>query len=365
MIEIAQINGPLAAQYLATPGSFTWWYLDLRNAAGDGVIVVWSLGLPFLPGSRTLTPAAQRPSLLVSYVRAGTPELHLLQEFGAGDANLDLVSGNGSLGNCHFMTKYKERELSISARLQLQVPQSSTVLNAEIEATGPSVPLKHTTDRAGHIWSPQTLFANGHARITHGNEVRSVSGSAYFDKNVSRHPLHDQNISSWRWGRVRFDQETLVYYDIEAADGTKEAMVVSQTEDGAFLHRTLAMEFSQNRSSIFGARAPRRLEITGHDVSYLIEVSDLIEDGPFYQRYMVTGERRSLGRRETRETDRGYGIAEFVLPTRIDMSWQRPFVRMRTERVGKANSIFLPLFTGFTHDRLERLARSLMRRMTA
>src|SRR5690606_18774040 len=150
-----------------------------------------------------------------------------------------------------------------------------------------------------------------------------------------------------------------------AADGTKEAMVVSQTEDGAFLHRTLAMEFSQNRSSIFGARAPRRLEITGHDVSYLIEVSDLIEDGPFYQRYMVTGERRSLGRRETRETDRGYGIAEFVLPTRIDMSWQRPFVRMRTERVGKANSIFLPLFTGFTHDRLERRARSRMRRMTA
>ena len=54
------------------PGGFVWWYLDLGDHAGDGVVVIVGFGLPFLPGVEGAgraghpVPALERPSVTVS-----------------------------------------------------------------------------------------------------------------------------------------------------------------------------------------------------------------------------------------------------------------------------------------------------------
>ena len=95
---------------------------------------------------------------------------------------------------------------------------------------------------------------------------------------------------------------------------------------------------------------------------YDLELNHLVDDGPFYQRYMLSAERiRSEPTARSAERVLGNGMAEYVEPDRIDVPWQRPFVAMKTQLVdsSRKNSILLPLFTGFKADRAARLARSL------
>ena len=61
-----------APEALTAPGGFVWWYLDLTDGAGNGVVLIWSFGLPFLPGyadaarkGQGQSPAS-RPSLNVA-----------------------------------------------------------------------------------------------------------------------------------------------------------------------------------------------------------------------------------------------------------------------------------------------------------
>lgn len=366
MIEIARVNKADAAVHLQAPGSFTWWYLDLCNNDGEGIVVVWSLGLPFLPGSRNLGPAQLRPSVLVSYFRSNIPELHLLQEFDPDAASLDVATGNGVIGESRFTISRQAEQLRVSIQLELQVPQSDSTFSAEVDVIGTGLSLSEAESGAAHVWSPSLLFSEGQAQLRHGDEVRSFTGTAYFDANISRCPLHDQQIESWRWGRIRFHDETLVYYDITTSDGARQPTVVSQDADGTYSQRTLSLDFDKKRSGAFGLAAPRQVKLSASNISYVLELSHLIEDGPFYQRYVIAGERRRRrNHNQPWEQSDGHGIAEFVMPSRIDLLWQRAFVRMRTERVGKRNSIMLPLFTGFVHDRVDRLARSLVGRFTS
>lgn len=58
----------------------------------------------------------------------------------------------------------------------------------------------------------------------------------------------------------------------------------------------------------------------------------------------------------------GFGIYEFVQPGRIDLPWQRPFVRMRTHRVGDENSALLPLFSGWEMGRERRWLNTFRQR---
>ena len=60
MIPVTPVPPGLADQALLdVPGGFLWCYLDLVDATGDGLVLVVSFGLPFLPGgssARALLP---------------------------------------------------------------------------------------------------------------------------------------------------------------------------------------------------------------------------------------------------------------------------------------------------------------------
>ena len=77
-----------------------------------------------------------------------------------------------------------------------------------------------------------------------------------------------------------------------------------------------------------------------------VEVAALLDDGPFYQRYLLRGRCGD---------DEGYGIGEHVVPDRVDSGLLRPLVRMRVHRAAGRNSMWLPLFSGDSDGRWGRL----------
>ncbi|MCA9492057.1 MAG: hypothetical protein KC621_19125, partial [Myxococcales bacterium] len=78
--------GPTDPTRAEAKGGFTWWYADLVDARGDGLVVIVALGLPFLPGYASAAregraPAAvERPSVCVAHVQGGRLAFWALHE---------------------------------------------------------------------------------------------------------------------------------------------------------------------------------------------------------------------------------------------------------------------------------------------
>ena len=77
-----------------------------------------------------------------------------------------------------------------------------------------------------------------------------------------------------------------------------------------------------------------------------VEVGSVLDNGPFYQRYLLRGRCGA---------DEGYGVGENVVPDRVDTDLLRPLVRMRVHRAVGPNSMWLPLFSGDSAGRWGRL----------
>jgi len=50
LIELSSAAVAPDPAVLRSPGGFTWFYVDLVDGQGRGATVIWSWGLPFLPG---------------------------------------------------------------------------------------------------------------------------------------------------------------------------------------------------------------------------------------------------------------------------------------------------------------------------
>jgi hypothetical protein len=71
---------------LRNPGGFTWFYVDLVDEQGRGATLIWSWGLPFLPGYAKAARAGhpqlpiERPSVNLVVYEGGREIFYLLSE---------------------------------------------------------------------------------------------------------------------------------------------------------------------------------------------------------------------------------------------------------------------------------------------
>ena len=360
MIEIDALDEAYWEHALSRPGGFGWWYVDLVDERGDGMVLIWSLGLPFLAGSRRALPPRERPSLNVVIYREGAADCYLLQQYEADQVGELQPNGSATLGRSRVRATESQGLVRLVFDLDEAVPGSSERLQGRVELSGPAAqlsplgkavlgsPSKRVID---HLWTPRVIHGRGQARLRCGSTTWEIEGSAYFDGNVSSRPLPDQGIASWRWGRVCLGANTLVIYEIASANSSaNQTLVLRATSDGKLsIYRDIPVHWGGTRKGHFGMSSPRtlRFSVGGSDVTCCME--SLVDDGPFYQRSSFRAE--GLG-------SSGWGWFEVVRPASIDIGWQRPFVRMRTHHVGQQNSIWLPLFSGSRRGRTSRLLRS-------
>ena len=65
LITLSSADRPPAPAVLHAPRGFTWFYVDLVDNRGRGATLIWSWGLPFLPGYAQASRAG-RPELPVN-----------------------------------------------------------------------------------------------------------------------------------------------------------------------------------------------------------------------------------------------------------------------------------------------------------
>ena len=84
MIVLDHPNAPICSSVIHQPGGFAWWYAELLDDKGNGMVLIWSFGLPFLPGYKSANDSGKpetplsRPSLNVALYEAGEPSFYLL-----------------------------------------------------------------------------------------------------------------------------------------------------------------------------------------------------------------------------------------------------------------------------------------------
>jgi hypothetical protein len=351
MIHRRNATSAPPAGALDQPGGFAWWYLDLVDDHGDGLVIIFSWGLPFLPGlahdarAGQPTPARARPALCFSLYEQGRCTAYLLQEHDAADAFTDLRSHFHIGGSDLRVRAIADGQVELRVRLDCPIPGSDQRLTGVIEARGPEVvaPEDDSTYEA-HTWAPRLAGARGRAQLDIGGRALHIEGALYHDRNDASGPLHSHGIAGWWWGRLALPDRSLIWYQLQHHDGSLREMLLDVAPDGqARLAPAPGRLGPAQRLHVFGPKSPAHLDLTDADgQAHAFLIDRPIDDSPFYQRFRLRG----AG---------GFGWLERVLPEATDPNWMRPLVRMRVHKVSGPNSIWLPLFNGPAESRLARL----------
>lgn len=340
---------------------FAWWYCDVIDpVSGDGLVVVGSVGLPFVPRrSGRREPAIERPSLSISAYRGGREHFYLLAAGCRDDSYWDAARGHFRIGASELRIDRDGRELRFRADLDAPLPGRGRLRGVvELGGTSCEGAVGALGDASAHAWSPLATACDARAVLQLGDAGRfDLHGRGYLDGNRSDLPLGALGIEDWRWGRVAFPDHELVWFRLRPPEGPARALLLHVARDGSVrVADDPEIAIEERRTTLFGLRRTASVDVrSGGEHVCTIRYSSLVDDGPFYQRYLVAAV-------DVRGA-RGRGFAERVVPARVDVPWQRPFIEMRVQRQGEAGSRWLPLFAGPRRGRLRRLVSSWAQRM--
>lgn len=366
VISISPPEQPLHRGLLEAPGGFAWWYADMVDDQGDGLVLIWSYGLPFLPGyasaaRRGEAPAAgERPSLNLATYRRGELDFYLLQEYSPTQVNWSAEGDAWTFGDNRLISRIEDGRRVMRADLSTDIPGSDGKLSGSIEIEGaPRKPFGGETHIDGlpeHDWTPLTVLADGRAVLEFPDGSSwTCSGRAYHDRNGGNVPLHDVGIDHWIWGRAPFEDRELIYYLLWPAPGEPPTAVGLEIgPDGSTtFHEALDVRRAGGSRNMGGLKWWRQLEL-GLDGDPWLEVSHrwVVDSGPFYMRYLT--------RASAPDGSTATGVGELCEPARIDLGRHRPLVRMRVHKPRGRNSMWLPLFSGPREGRVTRLLRSFL-----
>jgi hypothetical protein len=365
MITVSSPERALSRELLHTPGGFAWWYLDMVNEEGDGLVAIWSFGLPFLPGlagaARRGAPQvpASRPSFNLALYRGGEQVWYALREYEADEAWWSKEGDRWGFGANRFMSRRVGGRQELEISVDLDVPGSRDRLLGEI-LVGGAARQESAGDVMGdsaHDWTPLMGPATGRAELRCGRERYAFDARAYHDRNGGERPLHDLGFSHWHWGRLAFPDREVVYYVLWPEGGGDPLCLGLEIGEDGETRRVdgLTARVSAPTRGKFGLAHTQRIELFEGEERWLEATwRTLIDDGFFYLRGHVDGTQRG---------EVAVGVAEYVEPGRVDRRRHRPLVQMAVKKpTPEQDSIWLPLFTGPKSGRVERLAAHMVAR---
>lgn len=362
MIEVADALQQTDRSAVEEPGGFAWWYADIVDSHGDGAVLIWSWGLPFLPGlldagrRGKAQRAAAWPSLNVALYRGGKRTYYLLQQFRPEECGwTEAGVGNEREEIWRFgatVIRRVIRDGMVSVQAELDCRQSELpalrgcfrlegFLARDFAAGEESRPDPHHWGVVcGHAQASAELETEG-ARLT-------IEGVGYHDRNWAGAQLDRLGVERWTWLRASDGGRTAVLYHLRSESGAPDRSIGRWVEADGRVHAIAARDvrWEGERRDRYGMTLPERVTIRTEGQALELRIAPPVERGPFYLRAAVSA------------ADRGFqGFVECVAPARIDRAWERPLVRMAVHRRDGANSFWLPLFAGLSSSGASRLVR--------
>ena len=247
MITRTPAHVPTDPAAMSAPGGFAWWYLDLVDDHGQGLVIIWSFGLPFLPGyaasarAGVAPPASHRPSLTISAYADGRIAFYDFQEYPAEDAHHDPKAMTWSFGGStlRWIDDATTGERILSMVLDRPIPGTSDRLTGTVEVRGTLChgppPALEAHDAPDHVWSPMLLGCEGSADLRAGDFTFRIQGRAYHDRNAGTVPLHALGIGRWWWGRISFSDRDFIWYRLQPDDGGPIRQMILTVDRSGYL----------------------------------------------------------------------------------------------------------------------------------
>jgi carotenoid 1,2-hydratase len=342
-------------------GGFLWWYAEARNEAGDGIVLIWSYALPFLPGLASAaragspTPIGARPSVNVAVYRAGELDGYWLEELSPASADWDGAE-RWQFGDCTFEVRRTGESLALDATLDLRVAGGER-LRGTAQWRGVAARAATTTattlaaeDR--HAWTPLLGPSTAAVALQCGRSSWAFDGLGYFDRNHGTAMLDELGIGTWLWGHGVSASSQKIAYALIPDDGSDVmAFGVEVGADGTVaLLDDLTAQFDGAHRTRYGMPAWHRWSVHRGEACWLsLRQTQCVDLGPFYLRHLC----------ETTDAagQIAHGFSEVIRPDRIDLGRHRPLVQMRVGRPEGRDSMWLPLFHGPRTGRVGRLFR--------
>ena len=153
-----------------------------------------------------------------------------------------------------------------------------------------------------------------------------LQGLGYHDHNLGDRPMK-QDFLDWYWGRVHFEQATLVYYVMNGHQGQEHRAWLISRDSRRLLYTPELKKMHGRRVTGFLLRPARRLRFGDEEVDLQIEHRRVVDSGPFYCRYLsrATLVHPALGSMQAA------GIGEYIKPGRIYSKrfWALVHMRLR------------------------------------
>ena len=335
---------------------FRWWYVDMVDAQGSGLVCIFSEGLPFLP--KTSTERSSRPSVNLVIYEQGLEHFYLLQEFDPNESILvtdDDGTETWQIGLHRFQRRVQDGQVEGEITLaSSENTRLSHYISGTVEFSGMVCHPPKVGEASAHQWVPLTMHTTGRATLVSSTQTWSLEGRLYNDSNISTNRLNDLQIAYWWWGRIPLSDMELVFYFLWPTDGDKDPLLLTmEVQDGVCTMLPVSnISVDRFRTSIYGLRHPDVWHIHLDDGRVIdLQVRIKLDDSPFYQRFIIDvrmGKHSSIG------------FMEHVSPTHLNVPWQQPFVRMKTHYKDRPGSFFSPLFTGPQTGRWSRQIQSIL-----
>jgi hypothetical protein len=156
MIGVGPARGDFPPSLAEARGAFVWWYVDLVDRSGNGAVLLWSFGLPFLPGRRESRPR-NRPALNLAVYENGRAAFYLLQELDPARCEWD-GAGRWSLEDTRIERRDGGNRVRIDADLRLSIPNGGSAVG-ELQLEGPLRTGGGDDRDPLHSWEPVSVGA--------------------------------------------------------------------------------------------------------------------------------------------------------------------------------------------------------------
>jgi carotenoid 1,2-hydratase len=332
-----------------SPGSYEWWYFDARDYNGEyQFVIIFYEGCPFSSKyirqqnrypEHASAKADRYPAMSISVYKNSKPIYYSMSEYAPTDAVFNRDKVELRIGKNTMEAFVEEEQLiyllkldeilpggdRISAMLRFISPLPNTGIweqesgnSSLLQASGHSWNLVQPSARVKGMISISTINKNEKPII--------FDGVGYHDHNSGSEPMKNE-FRDWYWGRVHFDDFTLVYYVMNTQKGQNHGAWLIPPDNQSIIANAVDVRIDGANLNVFGLNSCRRIEFTFNAFRIMVYMRTLIDNGPFYQRFKCEaivhhGENEPL-------QEAAYGISEYINPSRIHNKLFWPLVHMR------------------------------------
>jgi len=324
------------------PGSYEWWYFDAVSSDGKyNFVVIFYEGNPFSTRyNRALTDDEKAPmphhypAISISIYEGSDPIYYSFTEFEETDCVFGTDYPRVEIGPHQMIGKMDEDALKYTLDLIENLPNGDSI-EASIKFKSPAIEKSLFTNAemnksVGHQWNlvQPRAEVNGKIQLSAQNEEKrkiEFEGHGYHDHNTGHEPMRNE-FRDWYWGRFHFDDFTLVYYVMNRQQTDQHrAWLISNSNDRV-LDVFDDFELLDKGLTLFGLHTARKINLKSPNTETQIQQSVLLDNGPFYQRFMSHAFLQISGEHIMESVS---GITEYLYPSRIYSRLFWPFVDMR------------------------------------